>query len=106
MPSIKIRVSGSGVNKKAYPQTTRTGTNLGQTVRWYTNQNLHFAVHFSGNSPFDVLYAYGDKANDVNLDVKYDPDVSGARAFKYTIAVWDGTKVHISDPEIIIPPNI
>jgi hypothetical protein len=106
MAVIDVYINSDG---EAFCSPWRAGANPNSTVVWKARhggnkQNIHFAVHFGTDSPFAVFGGTGHGNQDVSLPVKYDHATGGAKVFKYTVAIWDGQKVHITDPEIIIPP--
>jgi len=70
----------------------------GDTISWQCAKGLVFAIHLGYGSPFDKIHHHQEKGK---LKLSIPPGKLHYRV-KYTVAVSNGYKVWIEDPEIII----
>jgi hypothetical protein len=92
------------VKKKSAARPARTlRASAGQELQWKCSKPT--SILFDPVSPCGRLYySNGDASSPDLVDIKKNPPgpLRGAGRFKYIVAVWDGKKVAIDDPDIIV----
>ncbi|TFG77950.1 MAG: hypothetical protein E4H23_08260 [Chrysiogenales bacterium] len=71
----------------------------GQTIDWGSAKDKSFAIHLGYDSPFAIVHHQSTRQQ--HLLLKIAKDIPYGR-YKYTIALFDGIRVWIEDPEFIV----
>ncbi|MBU4404275.1 MAG: hypothetical protein L6428_03320 [Candidatus Aminicenantes bacterium] len=71
----------------------------GQTIEWNSTKNFPFTIHLGYNSPFTREQLQAPKQKPILFNI---PKNTPHGRYKYVIALFDGSKVWIEDPEFIV----
>ncbi|MEI6613882.1 MAG: hypothetical protein WCL37_03215 [Chrysiogenales bacterium] len=71
----------------------------GQNIEWKCEGDFPFAVHLGYDSPFEREQYHAPRQQRIRLDLANDARYG---RYKYVVAIFDGEKVWIEDPQIII----
>ncbi len=71
----------------------------GQAIEWKCEGDLAFAIHLGYDSPFERVHHQAPRQQPIRLDIT---NAIHRGRYKYVVAVFDGEKVWIEDPQIII----
>ncbi len=74
----------------------------GQAIEWTYFKKFPFAIHLGYDSPFEIVHYQMSGQNHIRLVIAKDIPLGW---YKYSIALFDGRKVWIEDPEFIVRPS-
>jgi plastocyanin len=73
----------------------------GQTIEWKCQEDFPIAIHLGYDSPFDRVHHQATRKQSIRLKITND---TRRGRYKYVVAVFDGEKVWIEDPQLIVLP--
>lgn len=79
----------------------RTYVRRGESIEWDCAKNFPFAIHLGYDSPFAKVHHQALRQQRIRLNIAKNTPCG---SYKYIIAVFNGSKVWIEDPELIIRP--
>jgi|GEM_PF-5654318 len=103
--NVRIQVEWTGKFKRKILKVPAVGANYRDTLIWNwkpKGSKDPLFILFPKESPFSEReYLSADGV--ITADVVYNPELGGAKVFKYVIGGCSGKNLHVLDPEIIIP---
>ncbi len=73
----------------------------GQAIEWIGYKDFPFTIHLGYDSPFAIVHHQMSRQKRIRLVIAKNIPLGW---YKYTIALFDGSKVWIEDPEFIVRP--
>lgn len=71
----------------------------GQNIEWKCERDFAFAIHLGYDSPFERAQYQVPRQERIRLNI---PKEIPHGRYKYVVALYDGEKVWIEDPQLII----
>jgi plastocyanin len=71
----------------------------GQTIEWQCEKDFPFAIHLGYDSPFERAHHQAPRQELIRLNI---PKETPRGRYKYVVALYDGSRVWIEDPMMVI----